>query len=408
MFCFVKYTLIPDELEMVLVNINPELLRWARERSDVTEAFLAEKVHKNYPKWERGEAKPTFKQLAQVSKKTHTAIGYFFLEEPPEEKIPISDFRTFGGKRAMKASVNLLDTIYLCKLRQKWYRDHVIFNGGHKLPFVGSAKLSDNAVDVGKNIRKKLGLNTHKSIHKSKQGGGWENALGDFAKKIEHIGVLAMLSSIVKNNSHRGLDPKEFRGFALVDNYAPLVFINKADAKAAQMFTMAHELAHIWLGVSSLTDSGMEASKYRKGSREEVWCNQVAAEVLVPLQEFKESLPDKASFRNDQLPKLVQRSVSQYKVSKLVVLRRLLDADFLTGPQFKKEYGKAENDYKNTSSSGDDAHFFNIHTMINRTSRRFATALVNDTIAGHTLYHEAFQLLGTSNIDTFHKMADNL
>ncbi len=155
----------------------------------------------------------------------------------------------------------------------------------------------------------------------------WTDALRLFICQADEAGVLAMMSGVVRSNNRRPLDPAEFRGFALCDPLAPLVFINGKDTKAAQMFTLAHELAHVWLGASALSNLGAApAAGFR---REEVWCNAVAAEFLVPLEALRSDLR-----RNEPLSDALSRLARTFKVSTLVILRRLLDAGWLTRERF--------------------------------------------------------------------------
>ena len=125
---------------MTRVEVEPALLRWARERAGLSVDALAAR----FPKagaWERGEARPTLKQLERFAKATFTPVGFLFLEEPPVERVPIPDFRTLAGPAPVRPSAGLLDTVYLCQQRQAWYRDFARSEGAPPPAFVGSARV---------------------------------------------------------------------------------------------------------------------------------------------------------------------------------------------------------------------------------------------------------------------------
>ena len=205
-----------------------------------------------------------------------------------------------------------------------------------------------------------------------------------------------MVSGVVGSNNHRKLDPEEFRGFALADDLAPLVFINGADTKAAQMFTLAHELAHLWLGESALKDV---APSSKPTQRIESWCNQVAAELLVPLAVLREELP------HGDVAAEVQRLARRFKVSTLVILRRLLDARQLSREAFEEAYAAELASLRaRPRTSGGDFYL----TQAVRMSRRFVRALVASTLEGQTLYRDAFHMLGIAKEATFREMSVNL
>ena len=303
---------------MTRVPVNPELLQWACERSGIAWEYLAARF-KKLPEWERGETQPTLKQVEAFARAVHVPVGYLFLTEPPEEPVPIPDFRTFAGQAVTRPSPNLLDMIYTCQERQSWYRDFVQIARAPKLAFVGSATVETPPETVAAEMRETLGFD----LAARRNCPTWTDALRLFIQQAEEIGVLVMVSGVVMSNNRRRLDPAEFRGFALSDSLAPLIFVNGADTKAAQMFTLAHELAHLWLGASALSNIGTAPQPGFR--REEVWCNAVAAELLVPLAALHMD-----ELRNDDLPKLART----FKVSTLVILRRLLDAGKIDRPSF--------------------------------------------------------------------------
>ncbi len=224
----------------------------------------------------------------------------------------------------------------------------------------------------------------------------WSDALRLFIRRADQIGVLVMVSGVVASNNHRRLDPSEFRGFALADPLAPLVFVNGADTKAAQMFTLAHELAHIWLGSSAL--SNIAASTVPGSRREEIWCNAIAAEFLVPLVAVRAELSD-----GEQLPDAMSRLSRNFKVSTLVVLRRLLDAEWIDRETFEMHW-QSESERLRTlnRSTGGGGNFY--RTTLARVSRRFVRALVESTHEGHTLYRDAFRMVGVSKVETFNNL----
>ena len=265
--------------------------------------------------------------------------------------------------------------------------------GQSPLPFVGSVTLQSDVVAVARSIRKALGFD----VEERRSMPTWTEALRRFISQADSIGIMVMVSGIVGSNTHRSLDPQEFRGFALADPLAPLVFINGKDTKAAQMFTLAHELAHIWLGETALSDVGPVTMPSNKV---EVWCNQVAAELLVPLVVLHDTYRGDVSLR-EELDHLARR----FKVSTLVILRRLHDAEKLSR---KELYHAYEEELKRLRSlpRGDGGNFY--LTLPARVSKRFARALVISTLEGQTLHRDAFRLLGFSKLATFHELGHQL
>ena len=200
-------------------------------------------------------------------------MGFFFLPSPPDEQVPIPDLRTVGDRGVRRPSPDLLDTIYQCQQRQEWYRDYVRGIGLDPVAHVGSLSTATPVDEAASAVTAAM------SFSVERRGSNWSEAFGYLRDQAEDNGVLVMVSGVVGSNTRRKLDPAEFRGFALSDPLTPLVFVNGADTKAAQIFTLAHELAHIWLGQSALSDADLSVQATDNVER---WCNRVAAEVLVP------------------------------------------------------------------------------------------------------------------------------
>lgn len=387
-----------SETTLTRVTVKPELLEWACRRAGVATDALAPRFPK-LSDWLKGDAQPTFNQLQDFAKATHTPFGYFFLAAPPQEPVPIPDLRTVGNVHVKRPSANMLDTIYLCQRRQDWYRQHAQLMGEEPLAFVGSVRIGDDVVRAAESIRAALGLDGPLSAAAKDMADAFRLLLD----RADELGVIVMVSGIVGNNTHRPLDPEEFRGFALVDPLAPLVFVNGADTKAAQIFTLVHELAHVWSGESGVSDVTTAAVLHAGIER---WCNAIAAEVLAPLADFKAALRPKAELWAE-----TNRLAANFRVSTLVVLRRMLDAGRLTREQHTAAYGKEAarlsalmHARKESGESG--GNFY--HTANYRLSTRFASAVIASTWEGRCTFTEAFRLLGCRSVRTLENMARNL
>jgi Zn-dependent peptidase ImmA (M78 family) len=379
------------------VTLVPQVLRWARERAGLSVGELAAKIGakpEQVREWEQ-TGQLSFSRAEKLARVTHTPFGYLYLETPPEEKLPIPDYRTVAGKDVLRPSPDLLDVLFDALRRQHWFRDYLVAYGEEPLSFVGSVKLDQSPEEVAVRIRGAI----HPDTEVRSSARTWEEALRLQVEDMEEAGVLVMRSGIVGNNTHRQLSVDEFRGFALSDPYAPLVFINSRDSKGAQMFTLAHELVHIWLGVSGV--SNLEAT-YAPNHRVERFCNRVAAELLVPTDELRAEWHT-ARTQARPLAGLTQR----FKVSSLVLLRRLRDLRFISQAQFQRQYSEEEKRFEERAAQSAGGGDFYL-TQRTRTGTRFAKALIESVLEGRTTYRDAFQLLGIRKIETFNEFVKEM
>jgi Zn-dependent peptidase ImmA (M78 family)/transcriptional regulator with XRE-family HTH domain len=364
------------------VTVQPEMLRWARERADLTLDDLL-KPFPHLAKWEEQLTQPTLRQLENYARRTWTPFGYFFLVHPPEEKLPIPDFRTLGDQQLRRPSPNLLDTIYALQRRQAWLRDYLIEEGDDPLVFAGSANVQQDPVAVAGRMREVLGL----SAGWANEHATWTDALLGLRLKVETAGIVTTWSGVVGNHTRRILDIDEFRGFVLADEYAPFVFINTRDAKAAQMFTLVHELVHVWLGTAGVVN--MEAMQPADSDAER-FCNRVAAEVLVPQHEMEEAW---AAAQN--APEPIQVLARRFKVSPLVVARRALELNYLDREGFFKFYNAYMEDDRRVQARRHEHPGGDFYaTAPLRLGRPFVDAILRATREGKLLYRDAYQLTG--------------
>lgn len=365
------------------IDINADLLIWAVNRA----GYNVEDFMPLFPKlkdWLENKKKPTFKQLQDFAKKVHVPFGYLFLQKPPKEQLPIPFFRT-AKDISSDVSVNVYDTILQIKQRQEWLNEYLVDNEFEPLEFVGKFNKKSNYRIVVEDIRKALALNEHWAGSFS----NWEETLEYLTQKIEDIGIITVFNSVVGNNTHRPIKVEECRGFVLVDEYAPFMFINAADAKAAQMFTILHELAHIWTGESA----GFDFRQLQPADDPiENLCDKIASEFLVPHEAFEEKWTGNMNFEN----------LSKYfKVSPIVIARRALDLNKITKAQFFSFYNRYIDSVKNkkqTQSGGGDFY----RTARKRISPTFAAHIEHALQSGQLLYRNAYKLTDLKG-ETFHK-----
>ncbi|NEQ51015.1 MAG: ImmA/IrrE family metallo-endopeptidase [Leptolyngbya sp. SIO3F4] len=377
------------------ISLQPTLLRWARERAGLSVDALAKKMNvsaKRVSAWEE-DGELSFKQAEKLSKVTYTPFGYLYLSEPPQETLSIPDFRTIGSEAVRQPSPDLIATLDQAQSIQDWLRSELLSLGQEPLSFVGSLSPGMPIEIAANQIRQSIRFDS------SRDESNWEAALSRQIEYIESTGILVMRNGVVGLNNHRVLSVEEFRGFALSDTYAPLIFINARDAKGAQMFTLAHELVHIWVGMSGVSNFD---KTYADHDEIERFCNQVAAELLVPATELRDAWLE-ANSEEDWLPVLTRR----FKVSTLVVLRRLNDRELIPDSVFQQRYQTEQERFQSDSAERSPRGNF-YRTQISRFSNHFLTALIQSTLEGRTPYRDALRLLKLSKIETFQQLAREL
>ena len=363
---------------MGTLQLSPDVLDWAAAQAGQSFYECAQKISRaSADKILDGLL--TNAQIVKFAKSTGVPFGYLFLEKPPApRRLPVTDFRTVQYAQALGR--DFFDTFDDIEFKQAWYRERLLANGGKPHSFVGrfSGKRPEHK-KIAQDIRLTIGFSDADLATLRNP----DELFSLLSRKCENIGLLVFKNGVVGNNTRRSLDVSQFRGFALADSIAPMVFVNGADAPAAWVFTLAHELAHIWLGDSGVSDAAPAAA-----NAIEKYCNAVAAEVLVPSSAFVELWNEDANrFLNDKLDAVRRK----FKVSGLVVARRALELKLIERQDYQRVYDEARQKKKSGSGGGD---FY--RTLAARNSKRFSHEVANLAISGSITLGQAGRLLNTN------------
>lgn len=305
--------------------INFAILSWSRQRAGLSEAQIARGLTVSVEKvkaWEKGQNLPTFNQSQKWALIAQVPFGFLFLKAPPQEHLPLPDLRTVGSVLPNKPSLNLLDTVRDVLRKQDWYLEYLQDQERSALPFVGSFHSRSPIKEVVTDIRRVLGV-TDDFARMT-----YEDYFRALVSGAEEAGILVMRSGVALGNTHRKLDVSEFRGFAISNALAPVVFINSADAPTARLFTLMHELAHIWIGSTGVSDGSSHSAR-----QEEAFCNSVAGEFLAPELVFRAQWDSNVHWEQNLAP-----LAGRFRVSMLVIARRARDLGYISSDQYGAYY----------------------------------------------------------------------
>jgi|HubBroStandDraft_5_1064220.scaffolds.fasta_scaffold38404_2 Zn-dependent peptidase ImmA (M78 family)/transcriptional regulator with XRE-family HTH domain len=370
--------------------VNGAVIEWARLRSGFTYAQIGNKLRVTEDQivaWEKNQAHPPFDKAQQLADFLGVPFGYLFLSNSPVEKIPIKDFRLLPD--SYRPSANFLNLINDVLLRRDWYRDFLEDEGEKPLGFVGAFTARDDPKVVAADIRSKLHISP--SLRMSSYS--WSDYMTSLARHADEARILVMRSSLVGHDTSRRLSRQEFQGFAISDKFAPVVFVNTADFIAAQTFTLIHELVHIWIGQSAVSNPNPASLDAVHGTalsvaRIEQFCNQVAVEVLVPRLEFTdewEPLTDREV--------MIERLSSHFWVSNTVIIRRAYELNKIKREEFFTLLDQFKKKLRPRQKKGQFSYFRNIAP---RVSRRVTRAVLSDLKNGRMLYRDAASIMGLS------------
>lgn len=363
-----------------IANINPKVMRWARETAKIDKELASLKVHISVDKideWESGVSQPTINQAQILAKAYKRPFALFFLPDIPRDFQPLQDYRIKGSKELSTASLFIIREI---QQKQAWIKELKEDNDEEKLLFVGKYSKNDLPEIVAKDIITTLGIDP---LH-------YENdtPILDWIRKAENYGIFISRTSFI--HSRLTLDSDEIQGFAIADPFAPFIFVNSDDWKAPQLFTLVHELAHIWISESGISNEvDLNITNKDKYHPVELFCNKVAACALIP-NTFLENIDAVVFKHSDEIFKISKK----LGVSAFSFLVRSLQLNLISVDTYKSlkeeatiEFGKyikrEEEKYakmKAKNSKGAPIYF---QLQINRNSRLFTHTVLDAYHGGY-------------------------
>ncbi len=299
-------------------HITPSVIKWARDTAYLSERAAAKKIRRpevDIIAWENGEKLPTFAQLRNASEVYKRPLSVFYLPEPPKDFQTLRDFRYIEGQSPDLYTPELAYMIRETQERQAVMSEVLGEMGDEPLGFIGRASLKMNIEELSVNIRKALGIEDNLQEFDSRA-----SALRWWIDKAEGLGVYVFQAGNMKGKK---VYPEEARGFAISDEYAPFIFMNAQDSKAARIFTLIHELTHLWLNESGISNMGFRNYEMRAFDQIEIYCNKTAAEVLVPSKLVLKMISGIDLHSN--LEGNIRMLSDKFKISVFVVTRRLFD-----------------------------------------------------------------------------------
>lgn len=368
--------------------ITPSVLEWAIKRAGVS----AESIHKKAEQWVSGKARPTFKQAVDIAKTLQIPFGYLWLKEPPKEQEIIPDLRTIGNGGLAQIPLELKTVVNDVKQKQEWFKEYAKTNGILKCEAIGRFKGSDDTQEIADDVTARLEIQDLVG-----SGCDKDRMLKNLIEKIEKLGILVMRNSILRGNTKKKLNLDTFRGFAIFDEFAPLIFINTNDSKAGQIFTLMHEVAHLWIGQSGISDLDI-----RENNKIELACNEIAAKILMPKTKIQKA------FREFDDDRWLECIADRFSVSTLAVLNRLRSLSLLAPRRYQELYNaelERLSRIPKTRLSGAPPPEVMVRV---RNGYLFTFVVTSSVLSGDETYTNGASLLGFKNTDLINKVAKEI
>jgi Zn-dependent peptidase ImmA (M78 family) len=261
--------------------VKPALLRWARDRAKVKLEDAAKAAHVSAERLEAWESDsnadaPTLGQLRELAAKYHFPLAVFYLPEPPKDFAPLRDFRRLHDAEEEPISANLAFHIRSAYDRRELALELFQELDSEPQRFPLKATIGDDPEQVGRAVREFLKVDSESQQRAARQG----RAFDFWRRRLDESDVLVFMIS----GPHWSVALKEMRGFTIAMPELPVIVVNGKDySQGGKAFTLIHELCHVLLGESAISnDSGDYPTLKPADRRIERFCDAVAAATLMP------------------------------------------------------------------------------------------------------------------------------
>jgi Zn-dependent peptidase ImmA (M78 family)/transcriptional regulator with XRE-family HTH domain len=397
------------------IPVNNDILKWARDEANLSLEEAASRAGIKELKregleasdrlaiWESGDEKPTLRQLEQIAKAYRRPLLTFFLSKPPRSETILKDYRTIGDRPIEKSSPEFNALRRQIEALQKEIRRLVEKEGNKPIELIGSPIHIDNPSEFARLIHTKLSFTfeNQQSVLDS------DHLFSVIRERLDAIGIFVIRQGDL-GSYHSKIIVEEFRGLAISDPYAPFIVINPNDTPPALVFSLVHELAHLWLGESSISNYNtfeVEKNVYQTAAnhlaryqQRERFCNGVAAEFLVPRSNLLEAWRNEYGETDD----IIKAISLKFKVSRIVIARRLLEFDKITSDDYWDLYKqwKYERRERQKEEEGGPGYYIRIKSKF---GIKLLHTVIESAKKGKISYNEASRLLNVK-VDHFDKL----
>lgn len=342
--------------------------------------FMEDKISPNFSEFLSGEKEPTFNQKIKIAKQLDIPVGLLLIDEPVKKNSSDLKFRTINSEAITFRSSELVDTIAEMEEKRNFLREQI----DYKLNFINKFSINDNVLKVADYVRELLNLkpNYYLSVRKNTQ-------LKFLRNRITKSGVFVFLNGKIADNTHRSLNLDEFRGFVLIDDKAPIIFINQKDTRNGQVFTLIHEFVHLLIGDEEI----LGKQNYNKDfDKVEAFVNKVTAEVLVPINNFEKEYLKVTDASEDFFSNLAELA-NTFKVSEYVIARRMFDTKKITHKKYDQVVNELSQQYlKNQSVHKSGGNYrSNLKFRVDKNFFNYVEQALNDNRISYT---DAFNIIG--------------